>query len=449
MGDRFHRAARDGSTQKGLELLKEATSRDLNRPDKEGMTPTLIAAEQGHLEAFKTCVSRGGKAHMADALGQTALHFATSKGHLSIVKFIQKYYKDDFVKIIFLLDNQEMTAKMISTGKNDPRITNLLDKAEAELHQTNPSAVSKAQKKAQKNLVENRKRYEDAVKKQKKKQQEDEMKKPVTDKRQTLVITGGRRTVALKDEDDFASNNKQRKGSVFATIGKALGTVRRKQMLKDLDFSATGGEEDATFDGTMTVSATNKNLYFKSINSKPVELDGNSSTKRTDVRDLFGQQEMDYEADEYDRPINPTGLFGGGGFGQRIFFKQNQYIAGVIDDLEIGGKGPDKFISDQPEENGLDVGSGDDSDVYSDSDQEEDVDPLETFLAALNLTEYWPVFKKEQMDLEALMEATDADLHQIGLAKGPRIKILRSMEMRRQQMERTNLDYTETGDTQF
>lgn len=43
--------------------------------------------------AFKTCVSRGGKAHMADALGQTALHFATSKGHLSIVKFIQKYYK--------------------------------------------------------------------------------------------------------------------------------------------------------------------------------------------------------------------------------------------------------------------------------------------------------------------------------------------------------------------
>lgn len=128
MGDRFHRAARDGSTQKGLELLKEATSRDLNRPDKEGMTPTLIAAEQGHVEAFKTCVSRGGKAHMADALGQTALHFATSKGHLSIVKFIQKYYKNDFVKIIFLLDNQEMTAKMISTGKNDPRITNLLDK---------------------------------------------------------------------------------------------------------------------------------------------------------------------------------------------------------------------------------------------------------------------------------------------------------------------------------
>ena len=38
---------------------------------------------------------------------------------------------------------------------------------------------------------------------------------------------------------------------------------------KDLDFSAQGGDEENTFDGTMTVSATNKNLYFKSINSKP------------------------------------------------------------------------------------------------------------------------------------------------------------------------------------
>jgi len=156
---------------------------------------------------------------------------------------------------------------------------------------------------------------------------------------------------------------------------------------------------------------------------------------------------MDYEADEYDRPINPTGLFGGGGFGQRIFFKQNQYIAGVIDDLEINSKNPEKFIS--PDDTPVDEPVTDSDDAYSDTDDEADVDPLETFLAALNLTEYWPVFKKEQIDLEALMEATDADLHQIGLAKGPRMKILRSMEMRRQQMERTNLDYTETGDTQF
>merc|ERR1719197_191265 len=132
------------------------------------------------------------------------------------------------------------------------------------------------------------------------------------------------------------------------------------------------------------------------------------------------------------------------------FSSNNQYIAGVIDELETHTNGLENFINSntrdvEPDDPDL----SDDPDVYTDSDDPDDVDPLETFLAALNLTEYWPVFKKEQIDLEALMEATDADLHQIGLAKGPRMKILRSMEMRRQQMERTNLDYTETGDTQF
>ena len=48
----------------------------------------------------------------------------------------------------------------------------------------------------------------------------------------------------------------------------------------------------------------------------------------------------------------------------------------------------------------------------------------------------------------ALMEATDADLQQIHLPKGPRIKILKSMESRRQQMEHA-IEVNESGDTQF
>ena len=46
------------------------------------------------------------------------------------------------------------------------------------------------------------------------------------------------------------------------------------------------------------------------------------------------------------------------------------------------------------------------------------------------------------------MEATDADLQQIHLPKGPRIKILKSMESRRQQMEHA-IEVNESGDTQF
>ena len=160
--------------------------------------------------AVKTCVQRGGKCHSADAFGQTGLHLATSKGHYQIVKFIQKYYKanggiqfkwlilvpnaknssglvhwdaiekDEFVKILFLLDNQEMTAKMIAAGKSDQRITTTLDRAEAELRQHEANAVSKAEKKALKLMSENKKRFETIVAKQKKKQQNDQLKQPAT-----------------------------------------------------------------------------------------------------------------------------------------------------------------------------------------------------------------------------------------------------------------------------
>uniref|UniRef100_A0AAZ3SAY9 Uncharacterized protein n=1 Tax=Oncorhynchus tshawytscha TaxID=74940 RepID=A0AAZ3SAY9_ONCTS len=55
MNDRYHKAARDGY----LDLLKEATRKDLNAPDEDGMTPTLWAAYHGNLEALRLIVGRG------------------------------------------------------------------------------------------------------------------------------------------------------------------------------------------------------------------------------------------------------------------------------------------------------------------------------------------------------------------------------------------------------
>lgn len=55
MNDRYHKAARDGY----LDLLKEATRKDLNAQDEDGMTPTLWAAYHGNLEALRLIVARG------------------------------------------------------------------------------------------------------------------------------------------------------------------------------------------------------------------------------------------------------------------------------------------------------------------------------------------------------------------------------------------------------
>lgn len=49
------RAAKDGL----LEVLKEATRRDCNGRDEQGMTPTLYAAFHGNLEALRLLCGRG------------------------------------------------------------------------------------------------------------------------------------------------------------------------------------------------------------------------------------------------------------------------------------------------------------------------------------------------------------------------------------------------------
>lgn len=51
----FFRAAKDGL----IEVLKEATRRDCNGRDEQGMTPTLYAAFQGNLEALRLLCGRG------------------------------------------------------------------------------------------------------------------------------------------------------------------------------------------------------------------------------------------------------------------------------------------------------------------------------------------------------------------------------------------------------
>ena len=53
--DKFHKAAIDGY----LELLKETTRKDCNAVDEDGLTPTLLAAYHGNLEALRLLVGRG------------------------------------------------------------------------------------------------------------------------------------------------------------------------------------------------------------------------------------------------------------------------------------------------------------------------------------------------------------------------------------------------------
>ena len=55
MVERFINAAKDGY----LDVLQQATKRDLNTPDEDGMTAVMWAAHNGHLDALRLIVGRG------------------------------------------------------------------------------------------------------------------------------------------------------------------------------------------------------------------------------------------------------------------------------------------------------------------------------------------------------------------------------------------------------
>ncbi len=52
-------------------MLKEATKKEINAKDQDGMTPVLWAAFEGKLEALRLLIGRGGDPDKSDQFGNT------------------------------------------------------------------------------------------------------------------------------------------------------------------------------------------------------------------------------------------------------------------------------------------------------------------------------------------------------------------------------------------
>lgn len=64
------------------------------------------------------------------------------------------------------------------------------------------------------------------------------------------------------------------------------------------------------------------------------------------------------------------------------------------------------------------------TDVALDEDFEPENSPLETFLASQGLSEFMQIFRREKIDLQALLLCSDQDLTSIHIPLGPRKKLL-------------------------
>lgn len=72
----------------------------------------------------------------------------------------------------------------------------------------------------------------------------------------------------------------------------------------------------------------------------------------------------------------------------------------------------------------------DDVELGLDDDDEPETSPLEVFLATQSMSEFISIFKREKIDLKALLLCSDHDLKSIHIPLGPRKKILDACQRR-------------------
>lgn len=102
---KYHQAAIDGY----VDVLCDASKGDTNLSLENGLTPTLLAAQNGHLDALRILVGRGGNPEKTNSSGASGLHLAAAQNHLNCVSFLVNFGVN-----MWALDNELHTAKDVA-----------------------------------------------------------------------------------------------------------------------------------------------------------------------------------------------------------------------------------------------------------------------------------------------------------------------------------------------
>ncbi|CAG0918866.1 unnamed protein product [Notodromas monacha] len=449
MSDRFHRAARDGL----LEVLKEATHKDCNVRDEDGMTPTIYAAYEGKVDALRLLVGRGGDPDKCDNFGNTALHCAAARGHMLCASFLVNFGVN-----LWALDNDYHTPKDLAALNNRDDILRFLDSKAAEQEQMNPKDVKhkkdKATKEAEKRIKDfekiQKKATKRAEKEEKKRLQERERMKKATENDTSTTSSSALETIAgfVQTERRGSLKFSDLVSSTHGNVPKRQGTgVKAKiQQKKDTNEFKLSKIED----GTRTVSRItglrrdNEVLYVPKFDAGD-STDG--AAKRGKIPNDFGSKSSGTSNGDIILH-EPASLFDRPGFGSVAFrsvsatLSQMNRVEMLEEEEEFThysgrisktrrGTGDEGSIS-----SGGSGARSQDHDVPWDvedlpSDDEQETTPLHLLLVSSGLIDWLPVFNKERIDLEALMLLTESDLHDLGLPLGPRKKLVKALSDRR------------------
>ncbi|KAM6250345.1 ankyrin repeat and SAM domain-containing protein 4B [Porphyrio hochstetteri] len=395
MSSRYHKAAADGN----VDLLKEATRKDLNTTDEDGMTPTLLAAYHGYLEALEVICRRGGDPDKRDIWGNTPLHHAACNGHIHCVSFLINFGAN-----IFALDNDLRTPLEVAASRDRNECVQILDKAATEQNILNPKKVSKLKAQAQKNVEKQIKECE----KRQEKHQHEMNRTYMKEKAGTESVSKGTHS-RVKMPSLFASNTT----SPFSKNLKDTFKLKAKK----------------TADSTRSQETQSS--------------DGENGTGRRTVMHFFDEKEEDELLNDLGEKNNDSQLsiFRRPGLGKIVFGRN------LAADVSPGTVSSEQGVISFKMSSELfqHEGREDDAEKNADipwheeevtwDDEETENTALEVFLASQMLDEFLPVFMREKIDLDALMLCSDEDLQSIQMELGPRKKVLNAVNKRKQALK--------------
>ncbi|NWS69742.1 ANS4B protein, partial [Crotophaga sulcirostris] len=402
MSSRYHKAAADGN----LELLKEATRKDLNTSDEDGMTPTLLAAYHGYLEALEIICRRGGDPDRCDIWGNTPLHHAACNGHIHCVSFLINFGAN-----IFALDNDLRTPLEAAASRDRNECVQILDKAATEQNMLNPKKVSKLKAQAQRNVEKQIKECEKRQEKHQHEMNRNYMKEKVGS------ATSSRGTHSrVKLPSLFASHTT----NTFSKSLKDTFSLKAKKTADSTRSQETQSRHQEDGTGRRTVmhlfDEKEEDELLNDLGEK--DLSGNDNQlsifKRPGLGNIVFGRNLAVD-------VNPGTV---SSEKESISFNMSSELF-QYENAENGREDDD--------ENGVDIPWHEEEVIWDDEEAENM--PLEVFLASQMLDEFLPIFMREKIDLDALMLCSDEDLQSIHMELGPRKKVLNAVNKRKEALK--------------
>lgn len=398
---RYHKASIDGN----LDILKEATTKDLNTADEDGMTPTLLAALHGRVDALQLICSRGGDPNKSDIWGNTPLHLAAANNHMQILSFLVNFGAN-----LFSLDNDFHTAMDVAASRDRMDCVRFLDASASQETNQYPKKVANKKKEAVKE-AERRVKHCEKVKKR----HQSKMDKMYRGPAAGSVTEASMEAAHMGTITSLSEKNMTNKGGSLAA--RVKGTLQRMGNKDKGSMQASGADGNVIFHQSENVKPTFLGVFNEQDESILEETESNN----TDDAD----EEVQVKQSIFNRP----GL-GGFIFQQNPGIESDELPSDVNENLDYFLEADDELVLD---------GDGhlpwEQVDLGLDDDEDEDTSPLDAFLSSVSLPEFALAFSKEHLDLEALMLCSDDDLKGIRIQLGPRKKILEAIARRKHALE--------------